>query len=411
MAANKKINKVLLVTPTFIPDVGGVETMLENFCGYLAHRKYHVDVVTYSPLIVKTKAPRNEKLNESVTVHRIPWIGFGLFNALERYLPLQFLYLVPGLFLGTIIFLLKKNHRPDVIHTFGLSGVCAGGLASRIFKVPCVADMCTVYRFPNRRLLAWVARMLLGWPDYIRANNFVGRQELIDIGINPDKLGIITPPVDESVFKPIPQAQARAKLDLPAEEFIALFVGRMVDSKQVDIAADATRLITNSNVTFVFIGEGPHRQYVEEAARDDERIIIKNNVQHSGLVDYYNAADVLMCAPVDKELIAFVGREALMCGLPIIAPDVAVYFGIPYKVDDDMISPEIGCLFDSTAEGLAMCINELVKTRTGAGRYPFDRAACRKFAMKNFSTVAMDWLGDSYEIAYRKRFGKEEARL
>lgn len=396
--------KILLITPTFYPDVGGVETMVSQFCDYSARRKFQVCIITYNPLVVKTKAPFKEKLNEYVTVWRIPWIGRGLFNIFEHYPPIQFLYLVPMLTVVTFFSLLFSKRKPDIIHAFGLSGACASGLASRIFRIPCIVDMCTVYRLPKRPVLSWFVYRILNMCDYIRGNHIPGRDELIKIGISPDKLGIITPPVDELVFKPLSQVEVREKLGLSLKNFIALFVGRMVESKNVDIAVDATKLIKNPNVSFVFVGEGPLRNLVIKAANNDNRIIIVDNVKHHDLVYYYNSADILMCAPVDKDLIAFVGREALMCGLPILALNVATYAGIPYTVDNNLVPSKIGYFLDPTPQAIAICLSELIYQKENKGELPFNRCDCSEFAIKNFSQWAMDWLGDSYEKARQIHF-------
>ncbi|MCL4499466.1 MAG: hypothetical protein M1335_04385, partial [Chloroflexi bacterium] len=100
------IMKILVVTPTFFPDVGGVETMLMEFCRFLARRRYRAHVITYNPLIAPAKAPRHERVNDFVAVSRIPWIGRGLFNVFENYPLIQFLYLVPMLTAVTLSYVL-----------------------------------------------------------------------------------------------------------------------------------------------------------------------------------------------------------------------------------------------------------------------------------------------------------------
>lgn len=395
--------KILMISPTFFPDVGGVETMLSNFCEYLVKRKYHAEVLTYSPLIVKAKAPFKEKINRYVTVWRIPWLGYGLFNIFEHYPPIQFLYLVPALTFTTILFLSFSKHKPDIIHAFGLSGACAGGIASRIFRIPSVVDMCTVYRLPKRSLLAWCARQILKWNDYIRGNHLPGKEELLKIGIESKKVGVITPPVDESIFKPMSQTEMRKKLGLPLDNFIALFVGRMVRGKDVEIAVTATYLIKDPNITFVFIGEGPLQYLIENAALGDKRIIFTGNVKHHELSYYYNAADILMCAPVDSGVIAYIAREALMCGLPILAFNITKYFNIPQKVNLDLLPAGVSHFLDPTPEALADCLNELIYRKEKEGTLPFDRHACSKFAFDNYSQNALDWLEDTYEKTMKIR--------
>jgi glycosyltransferase involved in cell wall biosynthesis len=397
--------RILILTPTFFPDVGGVETMLTNFSQYLAKLEYHVDIITYSPLIAPVKAPRKERIGEFITVRRIPWIGYGLFNIFEHYPLIQFFYLVPALVIATILFILTKTNedRPDILHVFGLSGVFAGGVASRIFNIPCVADMCTVYRFPQRPCLAAIARIMLDLCDYIRGNNLNGQAELLKVGLNVNKVGIITPPVDENIFKPYPASLARKKLSLPGDKFIALFVGRMVNGKGVELAVEATRFIPNQDMVFVFVGEGPLQQLVKDASLADKRIIIADTVAHHKLVDYYNAADILLCAPVDKDLLAFVGREALMCGLPILAPNIATYFGISCKISKDLIPTKVGRVFEANPTELAGQLNELVATRN-TDLYPFSRELCLEYGVSNFSAKALDWIRDSYDKAKQNHF-------
>lgn len=395
--------KVLMISPTFTPDVGGVETMLKNLCSYLTTSRIETDVVTYCPLIVNKKAPFKEILTAYVTIWRIPWIGYGLFNLFEKCAPLQFFYLVPGLTLGVLLKVLLHRKRPDVIHAFGLSGAFAGGMASRIFGIPCVVDMCTVYRFPERRLLAWFVRRILNRVDYVRGNNPAGKQELINLGLPAEKIGMITPPVDETVFKPMLQTEARKHLGLPESGDIVLFVGRMVESKNVDLAVATALSVKRAGITFVFVGEGPLLHKVEHAREMDARIRIVGNAKHRDLVYFYNAADILLCAPVDAKLLAFVGREALMCGLPILAPNTAVYFKIAYKVDSYLVPQEIGRLLDPKPEAFAAAVNEFFDYKAARGASLFDRNACRQHALEHYSTRAMEWLEDVYQKASRMR--------
>jgi len=396
--------KILLITPTFSPDVGGVEAMLSKFCDYLAKRKFQANIITYNPLIAKAKAPFKEKFNEYVTIWRIPWVGRGLFNVFEHYPPIQFLYLVPALLVTVMVFLLNFRWRPDIIHGFGLSGAFAGGVSSRIYKIPCIVDMCTVYRFPERPVLAWFVRRILAWCDYIRANNPHGKEELEKIGIDSNKIGLITPPVDELYFKPIRQELARRYLKIPQKNFIALFVARMVYCKRVEIAIAATKLINNPRATFVFIGEGPLQSLVEKAAKRDKRIVFIGNVKHENLLYYYNAADVLMCAPVETGIVSWVGREALMCGLPILAPKTGVAFGVTFSVDKNLFPSEVGLFFEVTPKDLAKNLRELIRQKENGGIISMKRKACREFALTNYSSRAMDWLGDSYDKTIKLRF-------
>lgn len=395
--------KVLLITPTFYPDVGGVETMLTNLCLYLTRRHIYTDVITFNPLIVRKKAPYFEKLSRYITVHRIPHLGFGLFNLLEHYPFLQFLYLVPVLTVYVLLFLLfHPKNKYHIVHSFGLSGATAAFFSSRIFNLPCLVDMCTVYRFPQRPLLAIYVKNLFSHFQYIRANSPVGKDELLTLGLPSSKIGIITPPVDQNYFRPLPSKAARQNINLPASNFTVLFAARMVESKNVKLALDSIKYIKSKNMSFVFVGEGPLQHLVENASQKDSRIIFRGNVSHQSLLDYYNAADVLTCAAVDAKLLSFVGREALLCGLPILYPDKAVYFNIPYTVSASLVPRSCGSIFKSNPKSLAIIINRLYGEYKLSHRLrSFSKISCRRHALSKYSNLSMKWIGNSYKIAIK----------
>lgn len=382
--------------------------MLANYSEYLSRTDNCVRVLTYSPLISDCKAPFRERIYQNVEVIRIPWIGKGLFNILESYPLLQFFYLVPMLFVALFFMLLCGRAKPDIIHAFGLSAVAAGGLASRIFRIPCMADMCTVYRFPERPMLARLVRPIVGLVDFIRGNSPQGRDELVGIGVSEKKIGLISPPVDEHVFKPISRDLARSRIGRPLKRFVTLFVGRMVKSKNVELAVAAVKLVRNPDISFIFIGDGPLRGQVEELAREDDRVIVIGSVEHHSLVDFYNAADILICGAVDKDLLSFVAREALMCGLPILSVNVAVYAGIPYKVNPDIFPVTVGYLVDATPTSVADTLTKILLACDGNFTIK-NRQDCAQFALRNFSQAVMGWVGDSYKTTttlFRQRSGR-----
>lgn len=75
---------VLIVTPFFRPNIGGVETVLNNLIKANKDFGYHSIVVTYQPLTVKVKGLKYEK-GDGFEIYRVNWFGTGWFNVLEKY--------------------------------------------------------------------------------------------------------------------------------------------------------------------------------------------------------------------------------------------------------------------------------------------------------------------------------------
>jgi glycosyltransferase involved in cell wall biosynthesis len=108
--------KILQLTVHFAPNVGGVETHLNDLMEELRKKDHQVFVLTYRPISSKV----NWKLFENkknLRIFRIPWFP-GLFYKLANKPILEFFYLSLGLFIALPFTLLM--FRPRVIHAHGL---------------------------------------------------------------------------------------------------------------------------------------------------------------------------------------------------------------------------------------------------------------------------------------------------
>ena len=125
--------KVLFITPFFSPNVGGVETHLDDLINYLNEKKVSVDVITYTPLTTKVKAPLFERKGKN-KIYRLPWPGFNLFFRLEKHIILQFIYLTSGIAIFSFFHLLLKRKKYDVISCHGLAAGFIGSFLKIFFK-------------------------------------------------------------------------------------------------------------------------------------------------------------------------------------------------------------------------------------------------------------------------------------
>jgi glycosyltransferase involved in cell wall biosynthesis len=95
--------KILMITPFFSPNIGGVETHLDDLCEYLRKRGHKIFVITYQPLTTNVKALKFER-DQNLEVRRIGWFGYSLFHKLEPYPLLEFMYLTPILLVYSFLF-------------------------------------------------------------------------------------------------------------------------------------------------------------------------------------------------------------------------------------------------------------------------------------------------------------------
>ncbi|HEV8361352.1 MAG TPA: glycosyltransferase [Candidatus Thermoplasmatota archaeon] len=131
--------------------------------------------------------------------------------------------------------------------------------------------------------------------------------------------------VDFERFRPRPAAAARAKLGLPAEGPLLLFVGNVRPSKGVDLAIRALTSL-DKDVRLAVVGHAPPEvraelQGLAQAQGLQERVHWLGRVDEDALVEAYAAADLLVL-PSAWEGAPVCIMEALACDVPVVATSV-----------------------------------------------------------------------------------------
>ncbi|CAN5719300.1 hypothetical protein BH18ACT7_BH18ACT7_12690 [soil metagenome] len=161
---------------------------------------------------------------------------------------------------------------------------------------------------------------------------------------DPGRVQVIAPGVDLDRFGPGDQRAARARIGLPADAVVLLFVGRIQPLKAPHIllraaarlVADEPELRRRLQVVVVGAPSGTgleHPQALQTLAADlgiESLVRFQPPVPADRLADYYRAADVSV-VPSYNESFGLVALEAQACGLPVVAASVG---GLTTAVDD-----------------------------------------------------------------------------
>ncbi len=141
------------------------------------------------------------------------------------------------------------------------------------------------------------------------------------------KTARIIPFANPELFHPLPQDSVRRKLDLPLKREIIVTVMRLVPEKDpfllIGIYKEMEKIVANPPLIFVF-GEGPLRKKLENAINKEglqSKIYIKGFVPREKLKEWLNAADLFLFTSSGEGLPLSL-TEALLCGLPIVTPDI-----------------------------------------------------------------------------------------
>ncbi len=251
-------------------------------------------------------------------------------------------------------------------HYFYPDGVAAV-LLGRYFKKPVVVtargtDINLIPRHTlPRQMIRWAANKAAGLVTVCEAL----KRELVNLGVEPERIQVLRNGVDLSVFRPVDRDSAREQLGLQGPTILT--VANLVQLKGHNLIIEA--LSELPEITLLIAGEGPNRAALEQLAQDlevDDRVRFLGTIPHERMCEVYNAADVLVLAS-EHEGWPNVLLEAMACGTPALASSVG---GIPEVIR----SPAAGLLLtDRSPQTIADSIKTLL-------REPPARAETRAYA-------------------------------
>ena len=147
------------------------------------------------------------------------------------------------------------------------------------------------------------------------------RQQLIDNGFEPSKLGVMARGVDTRLFHPSKASPTFfERYGLP-NRFRFLYVGRISKEKNLLALIDALDEVLRRGyqASLFFVGDGPHRQQLV-ARCQDRPIAFTGVLEGEELARAYASSDCLVF-PSTTDTFGNVVLEAHASGLPVIVTD------------------------------------------------------------------------------------------
>lgn len=306
----------LVLTELFLPTKGGTAVWFDAVYRHLGGKATH---------ILTASVPRDaaHDRDHPNTVHRLrlahhPWLR-------PASLPLYLRFFASGLMLAV-------RNRFTAIHAGrvlpeGLCGLAIARLTGHPLVIYAHGEEITDWKHHPRRLRG-MQRAYRG-ADCVIANSDFTRQELIAIGVSPDRITILNPGVDLNRFHPGYETEdLRRQIGLAPGQRLILSVGRLTRRKGFDqvIAALPGLLASGIDAHHAIIGIGEDEAYLREQARlagVEARVHLLGHVDAADLPRWYCAADVFAmpnrAVGNDTEGFGMVFIEAAACGTPSVA--------------------------------------------------------------------------------------------
>lgn len=125
--------------------------------------------------------------------------------------------------------------------------------------------------------------------------------------------------------RPMPRAQARAALGLPADGVVIGQIGRLCAQKNQSFTLD--RLAEWPDATLLMVGCGPDEAMLRDAIRArglDRRVRQIAALDHARIGEFYSAVDLVLF-PSRFEGLSLAAIEALHAGTPMLCADIASF--------------------------------------------------------------------------------------
>jgi glycosyltransferase involved in cell wall biosynthesis len=386
----KKPLKIAIVVETFAKDMGYINNTLPKYISKLGHDTTIITsaMTPYysegnsSNTLGEDFSKRNQLKSNSSFIHE----GFNV-----KVLPSEF-------FLGKLkIIGIGRNLKqlnPDIIFTFQVTGLLAiqCSLYALFSKTKLISGNHTGLSSSSLiglryrdKIKSFFLRKIPGYfASFCSFKSIVptidcGKVANLFFGINKSKIELLNLPVDEEYFyqneKPeIDKMYLKEKFNIPKDEKIIIFSGKLSNEKNPIIIAEAIKKLRNNNFKLhgIFVGEGKQ----SEILKSYSGVTVLPFVPISTLGKYFRSSDIGIWT---SESISFL--DAACCGLPLILSDFVkdiqhvAEFTLTYKNNDlDSLCKKIQILMkDEYREDLSKTASELGKKRFYASGHVLKR--------------------------------------
>lgn len=292
-------------------NIGGPARQIDSLVTYLDPIEFNHVVVAGS--VADDEIEHDIASGPNINLRRVPELGRSVnfmsdikaFIALIRIIRLE---------------------KPTIIHTHLAKAGLLGRLAAFICRVPIRIHTFHGHLlhgyFTGLKLRGYIVleRLLKSITTFQVCVGEEVRQDLIRAKIVNEKASVAVYPGIQAPAT-IEKSQARQNLRINENQFIVLFVGRLVDIKRLDRFIRIINQVSESvpELLAIVIGDGPSREPAEALVLHSKTVRFEGWKRDLGV--YFSAADVV-CLTSDNEGMPIALIEAALCGVPSVAANV-----------------------------------------------------------------------------------------
>ena len=331
--------KICILTPNYLPHMGGVEMVTFHMAKELSHLGHEVHVVTIQEVDINKKnlgdSTKDTFSNGNIYITRI---NLPLWFLAERSSAIKNILFIISAFIEV------GKIRPEIVHAQNFIPSISAYLSKIFFNIPYTICVHTE-KFSST---GWgiVLPLLLKkyWPnlphikhsDVIFALTDITRLE-IQKYLNKNSITIPNG-VDLDLFKP-DQIKLESHPHMPK----IVCISRLEANKGIECALHAMKLIVKRypDSKLVVIGGGSIRKELEELMRDlaiEKNVEFIGEVQNVDVPNYLSSANIYLLTSFNEGFSISL-LEAMASGLPVISTPVGIAPNVHHKWNNGYLVP------------------------------------------------------------------------
>lgn len=116
--------------------------------------------------------------------------------------------------------------------------------------------------------------------------------------------------------------KVRAKLKIPQDATVAIFVGLLNQDKYIEALLEGWAQYVSGidNIYLLIVGDGEEKPFLERWAHKlklDNHVIFTGSIPNENMPEYYAASDIFVTASTN-DMMSMAVSEAVSCGLPVV---------------------------------------------------------------------------------------------
>ena len=307
--------KILMMTNTYFPLVGGIEQSIRSFCDEFRRLGHEVLIAAPS---YEGKAEDEEHVIRVPALRKFYKTDFsinlpipGLFPKIMRTLSPDIVHSHHPFFMGDFALRLSRQYHRPLVFTYHIM------VENYVHYLP-------IHNEGAKRFVIEIAAGYANLADQVIVPSQSVRDILLGRGV-VSPIAVIPTGVDLQRFSSGNGADFRKRSGIPPEAFVIGHVGRLAQEKNLDFLVNCLIefLKKEVNAHVLIVGQGPSQAMIKAAFERSglgERLHLTGFLYKKDLVDAYSAMDVFAFTSL-SETQGVVLLEAMAAGVPVVTVD------------------------------------------------------------------------------------------